>query len=140
MRQNEDRCLHCDVCYGCGNKTEYEHIYCDECGSDIEEEEVREWDGLELCEECYKAKFIQEFRDKFDIPTALNIGEEDTVKVELNGFLAWYYTADQIEALLIKELEKEFAPDDLIEFLGDDYECILPTPEEVIKKLKGDTK
>lgn len=140
MREWRNDCVGCDVCYNCGRKNDYEAIMCDECGADIEEEEVREWEGQELCEDCYKAKFIQEFRDKFDIPTALNIGEEDTEKVELNGFLAWYYTTDQIEALLIKELEMEFAPDDLIDYLGDDYETILPTPEEVIKKLKGDTK
>lgn len=63
MVRIEDRCCGCAVpgypCRGsaCPEKNVRVH-YCDGCGEELEA--VYEVDGVELCEECLKKKFIKE--------------------------------------------------------------------------------
>ena len=55
MRVIEDRCCDCGLyCLGanCPNR-EVEVIYCDECGDEIAEEQVQEYEGKEICFSCY---------------------------------------------------------------------------------------
>jgi len=54
----EDRCCDCAVPgYPCrGNSCRLRHypaIYCDVCGCEISEDENHEFDGQDLCQDCY---------------------------------------------------------------------------------------
>ena len=58
MRRIENDCMDCAVpAYPClGDVCRYrhvEHIYCDACGEEVEEEELRKFDDMELCRYCY---------------------------------------------------------------------------------------
>lgn len=142
MREMENNCIQCDYCRHCSLGEYHEVIHCDKCYGEVEEEEVREWEGQELCEDCYKALFLEANKDKLTADNALNIGERFTEAVEINGYLAWYFSTDQIEQLLINELNEVFKPSELIEYLGDDYESIIPEKsfEEMLAEWRERTK
>lgn len=127
MRQIQNNCVHCDVCYGCGRKNNYEQIYCDRCGGEIEEEELHEEDGQELCEDCYHQKVYEDHKEKLTLETAMKLGEEDTEKVELNGFITYYLTPSQINEICAERLAQTFRPSDLTDYLDDngEYERII---------------
>ena len=132
-------CVQCETCVYCGRKELHERIYCDECGADIDDESlIKEWDGKELCEDCYKEHFCEYYADKYTFAKALELGEE--VEIEINSYVLWKLGKRKINEILEAAAAEDFYPGELIDWLGEDYESILPTPEEVIKKLKGDTK
>ena len=125
MRETYNSCNGCTDCIMCGRKTPVEHIICDKCGDEIPDESlIFEDDGDELCEDCFIERYYEKNADKLTASNALTLGEEDTEEVELNGFLAWFYTADQIEDILMKELEMDFTPESLIEYLDGEYKLL----------------
>lgn len=59
MIRYEDQCVGCPPEMGClGNNCPYSHVpvyYCDECNNEVEE--LYEYEGDELCEDCLLAQF-----------------------------------------------------------------------------------
>ncbi len=142
MRKTENACVHCDVCYGCGKKNNYEHIYCDICHSDIDEEEVREWDGKEVCEECYRDLFFKEYSGEMTFARALEIGEENEVEIKVNGFVYWVLGAKLFREISEQAAADGYKPDLLMEYCGDDYETIIPEKsfKEMLAEWRERTK
>ena len=69
MRRIEDDCVNCDIpCCNCGLK-HVEHIYCDNCGEELTEDELYQLYDSEYCEECYgkeiKNKFTKDLYLKY---------------------------------------------------------------------------
>ena len=108
------------VCMHCGHEFEdidarnYDNStgtweeYCPNCGSeDFEEAEkcevCGEWHLAEkvvngMCENCLK--------EEATVPNAFAWGEYEKQGVELNGFVAWAFTPDEINSILLTELMK----------------------------------
>lgn len=68
MTKIEDRCCHCDGPYHCIGKschnTNLTVYYCDQCGSEIDEEEgVYTVDGEDLCLACLKERYRRDIYD-----------------------------------------------------------------------------
>ena len=84
-----------EECPNCGSEYFEEAEKCDKCG---------EWHVADkvvngMCEECLtKAATPQ---------NAYEWGEQEKQGVELNGFIAWAFTADEIESILLNELMKD---------------------------------
>lgn len=61
-------CIHCE--------RSHEHNYfCDECGDEYLEE-LFEYDGKELCWECYKAQYTEKICDDMDETKCAHCGNE----------------------------------------------------------------
>ena len=55
MVKYENECCNCDVpCSNCGRKR-VKHLYCDNCGADVEE--LYNYFFIELCEKCVLERF-----------------------------------------------------------------------------------
>ena len=52
-----------------------------------------------LCESC-----IMEY--EYDLPKCLEIGEKNKEEIKINGFLAYFFSENEIEEILKKELEE----------------------------------
>lgn len=79
----------------------YTREFCEFCGS-------RTWNEDGICNDC-KQEHLREYAT---IETALAWGEDEKTCVELNGFLAWNFTAAEIESILLAALtekDKEYA-------------------------------
>ena len=83
-----------EYCPNCGSEDFKEAEKCEECG---------EWRIADkvvngMCEDCLKKAAT--------VPNAFAYGNRDKHGVELNGFIAWAFTADEIESVLLNELMK----------------------------------
>ncbi|MBO7230076.1 MAG: hypothetical protein J6V20_01515 [Bacteroidaceae bacterium] len=99
------------VCPFCGdNYTNAKQ--CVICGSWIKEED---WN---ICEDC--------LNEEFTIDNCLEIGEENPAEIEINGFLASCFTAEEIDKILlealmndpdrVKDAIEKYAADDMLYF------------------------
>ena len=71
---------------------EPEMVVCDLCGEEVPDEECR-WG---VCDKCLaKAETME---------NAMNYGADHKVSVEINGYLAHEFSADEIEEILKREL------------------------------------
>ena len=108
------------ICLHCGHEFEEIHAknydsatgtweeYCPNCGSeDFEEaekcEKCGEWHISDkvangICEDCLTEASTPQ--------NAYAWGEHEKQGVELNGFVAWAFTADEINSILLNELMK----------------------------------
>ena len=59
----EDLCVACETCMNCGRKYDYFYHVCDECESD---EQLYEYEGMELCAECLLSRFEKVDMEDFD--------------------------------------------------------------------------
>lgn len=61
MIRYEDECFGCPPevgCYGSGcPMRNVKHTYCDHCDADLEDDEIYQVDGEDLCEDCLKEMF-----------------------------------------------------------------------------------
>ena len=69
-RRVENECVGCPTemgCLGssCPNRNVL-YISCDECGEDLFEDEVYEFDGNDYCEKCAKKLYPDEFESEED--------------------------------------------------------------------------
>ncbi len=100
MRRTENDCVGCDVCYNCGLK-EAEHYYCDECGEEIDDEDLVERNGGDYHRDCWYDKLG--YQETLTLENAEKWGEKNTKEVELNGYYAAYFDESEIEELLKRE-------------------------------------
>lgn len=72
----EDNCVGpCPMgCIHCGRSHEHNY-FCDECGDEYLEE-LFEYDGKELCWECYKKEFLSKICDDMDETKCAHCGNE----------------------------------------------------------------
>lgn len=60
MIRFEDECVGCPTEMGClGNSCKYNkvpHFYCDECGDEVDEGDLYEFDGQQLCIDCIEER------------------------------------------------------------------------------------
>ena len=107
-------CLHCGHHFEVIDRKHYDPAtgvweeYCPNCGSDDFEEAAqcpicKEWFSDEdmrygVCADCLGKSVTKE--------NAFRYGSDDTHTVEINGFLAWCYSADEIMEILSKHFEK----------------------------------
>lgn len=76
----------------------FEFYTCDFCGA-----QTLNGDGI--CDDCAK-EFL---REDATIDTAIAYGEDEKQCVELNGFLAWNFSAAEIESILKAALTEKDA-------------------------------
>lgn len=69
---------------------------CKICENDYLEDEL--YGGV--CEDCIDGY-------KYDFKTCFEIGKNDNVEIELNGFLAAAFSSEDIERILMRSLEEE---------------------------------
>ena len=81
----EDNCVGpCPMgCIHCGRSREHNY-FCDECDEEYLEE-LFEYDGKELCGECYKSKFNQKICDDMDDTLCAECGKEAEVLYQIEG-------------------------------------------------------
>ena len=81
----EDNCVGpCPMgCIHCGKQHEHNY-FCDECGIEYLEE-LFEYDGKELCWECYKAKFPEKLCDDLDDTLCAECGKEAEYLYKIEG-------------------------------------------------------
>ena len=72
----EDNCVGpCPMgCIHCGRSHEHNY-FCDECGDEYLEE-LFEYDGKELCWDCYKAQYTEKICDDMDETKCAHCGNE----------------------------------------------------------------
>ena len=70
-------------CIHCGRSHEHNY-FCDECGEEYLEE-LFEYDGKELCWECYKAKFNEKLLDDCDDERCSECGAETEYLYEIEA-------------------------------------------------------
>jgi len=75
---------------------EPEMVVCDLCGEEVPDEECR-WG---VCDKC--------LAEAETFETAMDYGEDRKVAVELNGYLAYEFSADEIEEILKRELSDSY--------------------------------
>lgn len=63
MIVKEDLCVACETCMNCGRKYDYFYHVCDECESD---EQLYEYEGMELCADCLLSHFEKVDMENFD--------------------------------------------------------------------------
>ncbi len=109
------------ICLHCGH--EFEEIaaknydsstgtweeYCPNCGSeDFEEAEVCEMCGEAFAKGELKGHVCDKCRAKYSDPmNAYCYGADRKESVELNGFIKWMFTAEEIETILMKAAKEE---------------------------------
>ena len=69
----ENNCVGCERCVRCGRDHE-SVFYCDECEDYTHE--LYEYEGKELCWDCYKAKFPEKLCDDLDDTLCAECGKE----------------------------------------------------------------
>lgn len=81
---------------------------CPYCGS-------YEFDEVEMCRKC--GEFFDEYNinggicwdclKKYakDLDTVLKVGEKEKTNISINGFLGWFFTEEEIEEILLRELK-----------------------------------
>ena len=112
----------CPLCHG-----DYEETKpCKKCGAEHTDDELIEG----VCEEC-----ISGYR--YNVDTCYEIGATNDTEICINSFLATYFTKEEIEELLIKEIKKseKTMPFDCQKFIEFDkewfvYELILKEEKE----------
>lgn len=111
------------VCPSCGG--DYEEVEpCVICGAIESEANV----DSGLCDDC-----VEELR--YDYETCFLVGSKDTEAVEINCFLASFFTAEQINEILKKQLEimARYIRVDCKEFIEADRDWFTEILKEVIK-------
>ena len=53
MRSIENDCVGCDYCVNCGRNHKYEIIECDNCGIELDADNVHTIGRKDYCEKCY---------------------------------------------------------------------------------------
>lgn len=82
------------LCPNCGSEDFEEAEQCEKCGDwHIADKVVNG-----MCEDCLTKAAT--------VPNAFAWGMKEKQGVELNGFVAWAFTADEIESILLNELMK----------------------------------
>jgi len=107
-------CLHCGHEFEDIDRKHYDHgtgvweEYCPNCGS----EDFEEAEQCDLCGDWHVAENVTNgvcekcLEESATVGNAVAFGNTDKQEVELNGFLAWAYTPDEIEDILINDLLK----------------------------------
>ena len=70
-------CIHCE-------KSHEHNYFCDECGDEYLEE-LFEYDGKELCWECYKDQYLRKICDDCDTTKCSNCGSEAEEMFNIEG-------------------------------------------------------
>ena len=83
-----------DECPNCGSLDIEESQQCPICRECFSEEEMR----YGVCADCIDKSVTKD--------NAFRYGSDDTQTVEINGFLAWCYSADEIMEILSKHFEQ----------------------------------
>lgn len=78
----EDNCVGCERCARCGRNHE-SVFYCDECEDYTHE--LYEYEGKELCWDCYKAKFPEKLCDDLDDTLCAECGKEAEYLYKIEG-------------------------------------------------------
>lgn len=125
-------------CHGRDSFMDFEVWHCPNCGSeDIAEafkcEICQEWNIEEklhggVCDACID-------KERANVELVMKIGEHNTEEVEINGFLAEMFTADQINEILTKELKRagKYFGIDCSSYIDDDKDCFAEWLKEVKK-------
>ncbi|MCM1236789.1 MAG: hypothetical protein NC489_42475 [Ruminococcus flavefaciens] len=87
----------------------YENITTCPCGGDIEEAE-----RCEMCGEYYKSEDLHDgvciecLREEMTVDNAIKCGADGSARdeVSINGFFAWLFTAEKIDEILLREVER----------------------------------
>lgn len=78
MRRIEDDCVCCEIpCCNCGLK-HVEHIYCDNCGEELTEDELYQLYDSDFCEECYGKEIMNKFSKELYLEYLLELNDVDT--------------------------------------------------------------
>lgn len=85
-----------EYCPNCGSEDFEECFKCAVCDENFVEEEMI---GCHVCKDCLDKSVT--------FVNALRYGKERTESVEINGFLAWCFSPEQIESILLKNLQTE---------------------------------
>lgn len=82
----EDNCVGCPMgCINCGRR--HQHVYyCDHCEDYTDE--LYEYEGQELCWDCYKESLIEKMCDDMDDEVCAECHKEADFLYQLNG--DWY--------------------------------------------------
>lgn len=83
-----------EECPNCGSEDFEEAEQCPICGEWFSEEDMQ----YGVCADCIEKNVTKD--------NAFLYGSEDTQTVEINGFLAWCYSADEIMEILSKHFEQ----------------------------------
>ena len=124
MIKTENDCVGCDYCYNCGLKYS-KHYYCDECGEEIDDDELIERDGGEYHADCWYDKLG--YKETLTLENAEKFGEKNKKTVELNGFYAGCFSPAEIDEILKREYldgrDDEYIKEDIIETADWDKEA-----------------
>ena len=106
MIEIENNCVGCPMgCANCGRKHEITHR-CEICGDYLDEGDnhYHEDGKNEFCDDCYYDAI--HYEDSLTTANAIEYGEKHAKSVELNNFLANYYSEDEIEEILWNDFAK----------------------------------
>lgn len=85
MRRYEDDCVNCDIpCCNCGLK-HAEHIYCDNCGEELTEDELYQVYDSDYCEECCEKEINSKFTKELYLQYLLKYDDIDVYNEIING-------------------------------------------------------
>ena len=125
MTDYEDNCCGCDVCYNCGAKHSLVYI-CDECGEAIDPDEMIErGEDTHYHEECWYNKLG--YKETLTLENAEKYGRKNKKAVELNGYYAEFYSAEEIDELIKRDYlastKKESIDEEIKDFADWDKEA-----------------
>ncbi|MBO4733960.1 MAG: hypothetical protein J5662_05720 [Clostridia bacterium] len=121
MEKIVDECYGCERCVQCG-RNHMRTFVCDKCEIELDDVYYSTPDG-DFCEDCFFAN-SEEYANTLTLQNALKVADETSVYIP--HFLYWLYSANEIEAILLRdfrELPKEEQRDILKEYAETDRDA-----------------